>query len=75
MLRHLHTLKGAAGSVGFDGHRPGGPRLEELCAEIRAGSLAPTPGILDRIDDGVGGLRALLDGARDAPVARPGRAR
>ncbi len=68
MLRHLHTLKGAAGSVGFESIGRSAHDIEELCAEIRAGSLAPTAGILDRIDEALGGLRALLDGARDAPA-------
>jgi chemotaxis protein histidine kinase CheA len=68
MLRHLHTLKGAAGSVGFEAIGHAAHDIEELCAEIRAGSLAPTAGIMDRIDDALGGLRALLDGARDAPA-------
>jgi chemosensory pili system protein ChpA (sensor histidine kinase/response regulator) len=67
LLRHLHSLKGAAGSVGFDAIGRAAHEIEELCAEIRAGSLAPTPGILDRIDDSIAGLRALLDGARAAP--------
>jgi chemotaxis protein histidine kinase CheA/ActR/RegA family two-component response regulator len=67
LLRHLHSLKGAAGSVGFDSIGRAAHDIEELCAEIRVGSLAPTPGILDRIDESIGGLRALLDGARAAP--------
>jgi chemotaxis protein histidine kinase CheA/CheY-like chemotaxis protein len=68
LFRHLHTLKGAAGSVGFESIGRAAHDLEELCAEIRSGSLAPTPGILERIDEGVAGLRALLDGARAAPT-------
>lgn len=71
LLRALHTLKGAAGSVGFDTIAQATHELEELCAEIRSGSLSPTPGILDRLDDGVASLRALLDGARVAPLRRP----
>jgi chemosensory pili system protein ChpA (sensor histidine kinase/response regulator) len=68
LFRHLHTLKGAAGSVGFEAVGRAAHELEELCAEIRAGKLAPTPGTLERIDEGVGSLRALLDGARAAPL-------
>ena len=67
VFRHLHTLKGAAGSVGFGAIGQAAHDLEELCADIRAGNLAPTPGILERIDEGVASLRALLDGARAAP--------
>ena len=64
VFRHLHTLKGAAGSVGFGAIGQAAHELEELCADIRSGNLAPTPGILERIDEGVASLRALLDGAR-----------
>jgi chemosensory pili system protein ChpA (sensor histidine kinase/response regulator) len=67
LFRHLHTLKGAAGSVGYGAIGQAAHDLEELCADIRSGSLAPTPGILERVDEGVAGLRALLDGARAAP--------
>ena len=68
LLRHLHTLKGAAGSVGFEAIGRTAHELEELCTEIRSGALAPTPGIVDRIDESVGALRALLDGARATPT-------
>src|SRR3954453_21522543 len=67
LFRHLHTLKGAAGSVGFGAIAQAAHDLEELCAEIRTGNLAPTPGILERIDEGVASLRALLEGARSTP--------
>jgi chemosensory pili system protein ChpA (sensor histidine kinase/response regulator) len=67
LFSHLHTLKGAAGSVGFGTIGQAAHDLEELCADIRAGNLAPTPGILERIDEDVARLRALLDGARAAP--------
>ncbi len=70
LFRHLHTLKGAAGSVGFGGIARAAHDLEELCAEMRTGQLAPTPGILERMDEGVASLRALLEGARATP-ARP----
>src|SRR5438034_1620906 len=70
VFRHLHTLKGAAGSVGFGAIGQAAHDLEELCADIRSGNLAPTPGILERIDEGVARLRALLDGARAGP-SRP----
>ncbi len=68
LLRSLHTLKGAAGSVGFGAIANATHDLEGLCADIRGGTLAPTPGILECIDNGVGGLRALLDGARATPA-------
>lgn len=71
LFRHLHSLKGAAGSVGFDAIARAAHELEELCAEIRAGHLAATPGILERIDEGIEGLRAMLDGARAAPARAP----
>jgi chemotaxis protein histidine kinase CheA/ActR/RegA family two-component response regulator len=72
LFRQLHTLKGSAGSVGFDGVSRAAHELEELCAEIRRGQLAPTYGILERIDEGVSEIRALLSSARLAvPPPRP----
>jgi chemotaxis protein histidine kinase CheA len=71
LFRHLHTLKGAAGSVAHDAIARATHELEELCAEMRTGKLAPTFGILERIDEGVSSLRALLTSARlAAPPAR-----
>ncbi|MBN2573932.1 MAG: response regulator [Deltaproteobacteria bacterium] len=71
LFRHLHTLKGSAGSVGFDAVSRAAHELEELCTEIRRGQLAPTYGILERIDEGVAEIRALLTSARlAAPRAR-----
>ena len=64
LFRHLHTLKGSAGSVGFDAVARAAHELEELCTEIRRGQLAPTFGILERIDEGVAEIRALLTSAR-----------
>jgi chemosensory pili system protein ChpA (sensor histidine kinase/response regulator) len=71
LFRHLHTLKGAAGSVAHDAIARAAHELEELCAEMRSGKLAPTFGILERIDEGISSLRALLTSARlAAPPAR-----
>jgi chemosensory pili system protein ChpA (sensor histidine kinase/response regulator) len=71
LFRHLHTLKGSAGSVGFDAVSRAAHELEELCTEIRRGQLAPTFGILERIDEGVAEIRALLSSARLAvPLPR-----
>jgi len=71
LFRHLHTLKGSAGSVGFDAVSRAAHELEELCTEIRRGELAPTFGILERIDEGVAEIRALLSSARlVAPASR-----
>jgi chemosensory pili system protein ChpA (sensor histidine kinase/response regulator) len=64
LFRHLHTLKGSAGSVGFDAVARAAHELEELCTEIRRGQLAPTFGMLERIDEGVAEIRALLTSAR-----------
>jgi chemotaxis protein histidine kinase CheA/ActR/RegA family two-component response regulator len=64
LFRHLHTLKGAAGSVAHDAIARATHELEELCSEIRTGQLAPTFGILERIDEGISALRALLTSAR-----------
>ena len=73
LFRHLHTLKGSAGSVGFDAVARAAHDLEELCAEIRRGQLAPTFGILERIDEGVAEIRALLSSFRlSVPPARSG---
>lgn len=71
LFRHLHTLKGSAGSVSHDAIARAAHELEELCAEIRTGKLAPTFGILERIDEGISALRALLTSARlAAPPSR-----
>jgi chemosensory pili system protein ChpA (sensor histidine kinase/response regulator) len=71
LFRHLHSLKGAAGSVAHDAIARAAHELEELCAEMRSGKLAPTFGILERIDEGISSLRALLTSARLAtPPAR-----
>lgn len=67
MLRHLHTLKGAAGSVGLDSVGNVAHELEELCAEIHEQRLSPTLAVLERLDESLGTLGALLDGARDLP--------
>jgi chemotaxis protein histidine kinase CheA/ActR/RegA family two-component response regulator len=73
LFRHLHTLKGSAGSVGFDAVARAAHDLEELCTEIRRGQLAPTYGILERIDEGVAEIRALLSSFRlTLPPARSG---
>jgi chemotaxis protein histidine kinase CheA/ActR/RegA family two-component response regulator len=72
LFRQLHSLKGAAGSVGFSSIAQAAHDLEELCAELRSGRLAPTPGILERLDEGVASLRALLEGARAAPARARG---
>src|SRR5512138_2798167 len=75
LFRHLHTLKGSAGSVGFDAVSRAAHELEELCTEIRRGELAPTYGILERIDEGIAEIRALLSSARlAAPPPRPSEA-
>ena len=71
LFRHLHTLKGAAGSVGHEVIARAAHDLEELCAEMRIGKLAPTFGMLERIDEGICSIRALLTSARLA--APPGR--
>jgi chemotaxis protein histidine kinase CheA len=67
LFRHLHSLKGAAGSVGFEAIGRSAHELEELISEIRQGHVALTAGILERLDEGVGHLRALLEGARMVP--------
>ncbi len=68
LLRQLHTLKGSAGSVGFTTIAQATHDLEELYAEIHTGQATPTAGLLDRLDEAVAGLRALLDGARATPA-------
>jgi chemosensory pili system protein ChpA (sensor histidine kinase/response regulator) len=67
MLRHLHTLKGAAGTVGLDGIGDAAHRLEELCADVHAHRLEPTFGVLELLDESLATLAALLDGARVSP--------
>lgn len=64
LFRALHTLKGAAGSVGHDAIAQAAHEMEDLCAEIRSGELLPTPGILERFSEEMSRLKALLEGAR-----------
>ncbi|MDX2021852.1 MAG: response regulator [Deltaproteobacteria bacterium] len=64
LFRALHTLKGAAGSVGHSAIAIAAHDIEDLCAEIRSGQLSPTPGILDRMAEELGTLKALVEGAR-----------
>jgi chemosensory pili system protein ChpA (sensor histidine kinase/response regulator) len=71
MLRHLHTLKGAAGSVGLDGIGDAAHRLEELCADVHARRLEPTFGVLEILDESLATLSALLDGAREGSPLVP----
>ena len=74
LFRALHTLKGAAGSVGHSAISVATHDIEELCAEIRNGRLAPTPGILDRMAEDLGTLKALLEGARQSILPEFGAA-
>jgi len=67
LFRALHTLKGAAGSVGHGAIAQATHDLEDLCADIRHGRLTPTPGIIERMEDELGALRALVEGARSRP--------
>jgi chemosensory pili system protein ChpA (sensor histidine kinase/response regulator) len=71
MLHHLHTLKGAAGSVGLDQVGDAAHELEELAAEIHDQRLSPTIGVLEQLDEALGTLGALLDGARDGATPGP----
>lgn len=70
LFRALHTLKGAAGSVGHDAVAAAAHELEDLCAEIRTGQLYPTPGIIERMGEDLARLEALLEGARQMPLGR-----
>ncbi|MCG5051854.1 MAG: response regulator [Myxococcales bacterium] len=70
LFRSLHTLKGAAGTVGQAAIADVAHGLEELCAELREGRLAPTGGILDRMGEDIATLKALLEGARQRLVPR-----
>jgi two-component system chemotaxis sensor kinase CheA len=54
--------------VGHDAIARATNELEELCAEMRTGKLAPTFGILERVDEGISSLRALLTSARLAAL-------
>ncbi len=68
LFRALHTLKGAAGSVGHEAIAQATHDLEDICADIRHGRLTPTPGIIERMEDELGALRALVEGARTRPL-------
>lgn len=43
LLRHIHTLKGNSGLMGFDGLQQISHRLENVLQQIRDGAAQPTP--------------------------------
>jgi len=67
LLRTLHTLKGAAGSMGLERLEREIHLAEELCAEIRSGDLHPTAGMVEHLFDGIATMRAMVEGVRSAP--------
>src|SRR5205814_5400548 len=66
LYRELHSLKGAAGSVGFGAISRAAHDLAEPCAEIQGGRLAATRGVLGRVDEGGARRRRPLGWARPA---------
>jgi chemosensory pili system protein ChpA (sensor histidine kinase/response regulator) len=71
LFRAVHTLKGAAYTVGC---RPMGDlahRLEDVLGAIRDGQAALTPGVIEAVFAGADALRAMLRSAEEAAPELP----
>lgn len=73
VFRDAHTLKSSAALVGLDEVSGVAHGLEDLLGELRAGTRAVTPGLVDGVLEVVDALRALV-GSGLAGTADPGHA-
>jgi two-component system chemotaxis sensor kinase CheA len=86
IFREVHTLKGSAAVVGFDGVSRAAHALEERLADVRSGGRPVTSELVDTLLSAVDGLTNLItragagagagadsggDGEEPAPVAIP----
>src|ERR1700730_10377532 len=60
IFREVHTLKGSAAVVGFDGVSRVAHRLEERLEDLRAGRCAATPDLVDALLTAVDCLSVLI---------------
>lgn len=68
-FREAHTLKGAARSVSLMDVEAVCQAMESILSRITQGRLAPTPPILDRLQEAVDGVARLLAGGADSTAA------
>lgn len=60
VFREVHTLKGSAAVVGFEDVAQYAHGVEEKLAQLRAGSIAPTPAIVDALLVAVDRLGSMI---------------
>ena len=60
VFREVHTLKGSAAVVGFDGVASYAHEVEEKLAQLRSGSVAPTTPIVDALLIAVDRLGSMI---------------
>ena len=60
VFREVHTLKGSAAVVGFENVAQYAHGVEEKLAQLRAGSVAPTPAIVDALLVAVDRLGSMI---------------
>ena len=60
VFREVHTLKGSAAVVGFEDVAQYAHGVEEKLAQLRAGSVAPTPAIVDALLVAVDRLGSMI---------------
>jgi two-component system, chemotaxis family, sensor kinase CheA len=62
LFRSVHTLKGSAGFIGFDGLQRLEHGLESALAEVREGNATLTPAIVDALFRGLDLSRRMVEG-------------
>ena len=60
MFRAIHTLKGSAGFLGFDGLQKVAHALESRLAAVRDAARPPEPGLIAELFDGLDLCRSLI---------------
>ncbi|MDA8192804.1 MAG: response regulator [Thermaerobacter sp.] len=70
LFRAIHTLKGAARSVGLDDIEAPCQSAEDVMSRLVRAELSPTPALLDLLQDLVAHLARSLAGAPDGHVGR-----
>lgn len=71
VFRELHTIKGSAAVAGLPDVSTFAHGLEELIENLRAGTAAATPELVDTLLAGVDGLAALIRPATSDPASEP----
>jgi two-component system chemotaxis sensor kinase CheA len=68
VFRDAHTLKGTAGMMGYSGFAQVAHHMEDLLHQVREGTLAPGPALVDGLLAGVDGMRRHLHDMVAGPV-------